>query len=185
MRTWVDVAVLAKTKNLQGGFVVQSAADLPFLLTEGLEVAFVPPALDAPRRARVASVQMSGEKAAMVFFDTVTSIDVAERLAGCHCLVRRADLPADAFLATELVWQDWDVYDATAGFLGTVSGISELPGQSLLEVADVRKSAMNTGDASSDDDGIILIPLVDEFVVSVEEDKQRIQVDIPSGLLDL
>ena len=53
MRAWTDVAVLARTKNLQGGFVAQSAAGLPFLLSEGLEAAFVPPVLDAPRRAQV------------------------------------------------------------------------------------------------------------------------------------
>ena len=52
MRAWTDVAVLARTKNLQGGFVAQSAAGLPFLLSEGLEVAFVPPVSDAPRAAR-------------------------------------------------------------------------------------------------------------------------------------
>ena len=40
MRAWADVAVLAKTKNLKGRFVVRAAAGLPFLLEEGDEVAF-------------------------------------------------------------------------------------------------------------------------------------------------
>ena len=173
MRTWIDVAVLAKTKNLQGGFVVRSAAGLPFLLEEGLEVAFVPPALDAPRRARVESIVPSGEHAAVVTFDVVGDIDTAEKLAGCHCLVRRADLPESALEASEADWTGWQVRDARAGLLGAVSAIEEMPGQTMLEVAAV------------DGDRTILIPLVDEFVVSMDEDARLIEVDVPSGLLDL
>ena len=96
MRAWTDVAVLARTKNLQGGFVAQSAAGLPFLLSEGLEVAFVPPVSDAPRRARVTTVSAIDDRTAVVAFDAVEGIDAAEALVGCHCLVRRADLPEGA-----------------------------------------------------------------------------------------
>lgn len=173
MRTWVDVAVLAKTKNLQGGFVVRSTADLPFLLSEGIEVAFVPPALDAPRRARVETITPSGEQAAMVTFDVVSDIDTAEKLVGCHCLVRRADLPEEVFQEREEGWTGWQVRDAYAGLLGLVSRIEEMPGQMMLEVA------------ATGQDRTILIPLVDEFVVGVDEDERVIDVAVPSGLLDL
>ncbi|MEG0790773.1 MAG: 16S rRNA processing protein RimM [Gordonibacter sp.] len=172
MRTWIDVAHLAKTKNLQGGFVVRSAAGLPFLLEEGIEVAFVPPALDAPRRARVETVVPSGEQAAVVTFDIVRDIDTAEKLAGCHCLVRRADLPEGVLDAPEADWAGWQVRDACAGMLGMVASIEEMPGQMMLEVA-------------APDGRAILIPLVDEFVVEVDEDARLIEVDVPSGLLDL
>ena len=64
-----------------------------------MEVAFVPPRHDAPRRARVLSVQDAGRDAFLVTFEGVDSIDIAELLVGCSCLVRRADLPESALAA--------------------------------------------------------------------------------------
>ncbi len=181
---------------------MQSAAGLPFLLSEGLEVAFVPPALDAPRRACVESVQMRDDRTAFVTFAGICSIDVAERLAGCSCLARRADLPEGELEAQEVDWTGWEVHDASAGLIGSVSCILEMPGQMLLEVAaapgffEARHADLQQADSfecsvqadsgkHADEPRMILIPLVDEFVVSVDEDDRRIDVDVPSGLLDL
>lgn len=174
MRSWADVAELTKAKSLEGGLVARCAPGLPFLLREGMEVAFVPPVLDAPRRARVRSVQARGEDAAVVAFDAVGDIRTAEMLVGCHILVRRADLPAGALEAAVGEWDGWEVHDARAGRLGTVAGIRLLPGQELLEVEADAAGART-----------ILIPLVDEFVAGVDPDARRIDVDVPDGLLDL
>ena len=154
MRAWTDVAVLARTKNLQGGFVAQSAAGLPFLLSEGLEAAFV-------------------DRTAIVTFDAVEGIDMAEALVGCHCLVRRADLPEGALEAHAGAWDGWEVHDARTGLVGTVAGIQELPGQDLLEVVPAAGGRT------------VLVPLVDAFVSGIDEDARRIDVDLPDGLLDL
>ena len=172
MRAWANVAELAKPKNLIGGLVARSAPGLPFLLREGLEVAFVPPQLDAPRRARVVSVQEQAKGAFLVTFEGVDSIEVAERLAGCCCLVRRADLPQDALVAPGAGLEGFEVRDARAGRVGLVAEMVEGPGQTLLSVErpDGRTS---------------LVPFVDAFVVSVDEDARRIDVDVPDGLLDL
>ena len=56
-------------------------------------MAFVPPVSDAPRCARVTTVSAIDDRTAVVAFDAVEGIDAAEALVGCHCLVRRADLP--------------------------------------------------------------------------------------------
>ena len=173
MRAWTDVAVLARTKNLQGGFVAQSAAGLPFLLSEGLEVAFVPPVSDAPRRARVTTVSAIDDRTAVVAFDAVEGIDAAEALVGCHCLVRRADLPEGALDAHAGTWDGWEVHDARAGLVGTVAGIQELPGQDLLEVVPAAGGRT------------VLVPLVDALVAGVDEEARRIDVDLPDGLLEL
>lgn len=173
MRAWTDVAVLARTKNLQGGFVAQSAAGLPFLLSEGLEVAFVPPVSDAPRRARVTTVSAIDDRTAVVAFDAVEGIDAAEALVGCHCLVRRADLPEGSLDAHAGAWDGWEVHAARAGLVGTVAGIQELPGQDLLEVVPAAGGRT------------VLVPLVDALVAGVDEDARRIDVDLPDGLLEL
>lgn len=173
MRSWVNVAALAKPKNLDGGLVARSAAGLPFLLKEGMEVAFVPPALDAPRRARVESVAMRGENEALVFFEGVTSIEAAEKLAGGYCLARRADVPEEALLGADAFnWNGWQVEDAVCGRVGTVACVEERPGQLMMTVA-------------CEDGTEALIPLVDEFIVEIDELAQIIHMNLPTGLLEL
>lgn len=173
MRAWANVAELSKTKTLTGGLVARCAPGLPFLLEEGMEVAFVPPQHDAPRRARVQSVQDLGKGSYLVAFDGVDSIDVAELLVGCSCLVRRADLPEDALAAEADTLVGFEVHDARAGLVGAVESVVENPGQFLLAVA------------RADGGASVLVPLVDAFVVDLDEDARRIDVDLPDGLLDL
>lgn len=179
MHTWANVAKLTETKARSGGLVARCAAGLPFLLSEGLEVAFVPPVLDAPRRGRVTSVRPLSEDEAAVTFDSVDSIDVAEQLVGCCCLVRRSSLSADELRALEEAELDltgFAVVDAAAGRIGTVSRIIENPGQSLLVV-----DRAGGADASSE----ALIPFVEDLVACIDVDARRIDVALPEGLLDL
>lgn len=171
MREWADIAVLAKAKNLQGGFVVRSAASLPFLLEEGMEVAFVPPALDVPRRAIVSSIDEQGGEF-LVFFEGIVDRSTAEALAGCHCLVRRADLPEDALAAGSRGLVGWVARDDEAGFSGMVCAVIENPGQTLLELEDEGGKT-------------VLVPLVDEFVRAFDEEARLIELNAPAGLFDL
>ncbi|WP_297155421.1 ribosome maturation factor RimM [uncultured Ellagibacter sp.] len=176
MRTWADVAWLATAKNLDGGLVVRSASGLPFLLEEGMEVAFVPPVLDVPRRAKVEEIRPQDDTSAVVWFEGVADIDTAKALCGCHVLVRREELPelAQAVAAAHSDGASgWEVHDAKAGLLGTLSRVEDNPGQSLLIVD------------RAGGEGTLLIPLVDEFLIGVDDERERIDVDVPRGLLSL
>ncbi|MDY4988502.1 MAG: 16S rRNA processing protein RimM [Ellagibacter isourolithinifaciens] len=176
MRTWADVAWLATAKNLNGGLVVRSASGLPFLLEEGMEVAFVPPVLDMPRRAIVEEIRPQDDTSAVVWFEGVDDIDTAKALCGCHVLVRREELPelAQAIAAAHSDGvSGWEVHDAQAGLLGTLLRVEDNPGQSLLVVD------------RADGQSPLLIPLVDEFLVGIDEERERIDVDVPAGLLSL
>ncbi len=174
MRAWIDVAELAHIKNLNGGLVARCAAGLPFLLQEGMKLALVPPVLDAPRNVCVESVQMRSEYEALVFFEEVKDADVAEALVGCHCLAKRVDV--EPFLEEEYSdlpsWEGWLVFDAAEGYVGTVSYIDDRPYQPLLVVAREGRDEA-------------LIPLVEEFLVDVDEASRRIDMKLAPGLLDL
>lgn len=173
MRAWADVAVLAKTRNLNGGFVAESAAGLPFLLKPGAEVAFVPPVLDAPRRARVEAIEQCGERTAFVSLSGIDDIAAAKALVGCHVLARRYDIDWAALEELPASWEGWTVRDVVYGDLGAVSSVIENPGQTLIAVA------------RPDGSGETLIPAVDEFVRAVDADALLIEVGVPRGLLDL
>ena len=67
----------------------------------------------------------------------------------------------------------WEVHDTQAGLLGTLLRVEDNPGQSLLVVD------------RADGQSPLLIPLVDEFLVGIDEERERIDVDVPAGLLSL
>ena len=177
MRDWMHVADLARTKTLQGGLVARSASGLPFLLHEGMEVAFVPPRHEAPRRSIVKSVREEGD-AYVVAFEGVDDIATAQLLSGCRCLVRRADVPEDARATERDSLAGWEVCDVRTGFVGVVSAVVENPAQTLLEVV-LRDVARQDGGHA------ILIPMVEAFIASIDEEARRIDMTLPEGLLDL
>lgn len=175
MQPWARVAELTKVKTQNGGFVVRCAANLPFLLEEGMEVAFVPPRLDMPRTGRVVDVKAADSLSALVWFDTVSSRDTAEALCGSWVLVRRSDIPADISDA-EGALEGFTVVDARYGTVGVVSAVEANPAHPLLCV----KRALPDGT-----EGEVLIPWVDAFVLDVDEESKRISTAIPTGLLDV
>ena len=174
MRGWCDIAYLAKTKNLNGGLVARGAPGLPVLLYEGLEVALVPPALDAPRRVHVASVAERSETEALVAFDEVPDLGVAELVVGCRCLVREAEVDHSLIEADDDLpdWEGWRVEDVRAGFVGEVAALDDRAMQPLLVVR-------------RDDGRETLVPLVDAFVEAVDEDARAIRLSCPEGMLVL
>ena len=177
MRNWSDIAILAKTRNLDGGFVVKATAGLPFLLSVGNTVAFVPPVLDMPRQGMVEKVDMIDDETALVYFDCIDNRNDASELVGSHCLVQLDDGQRETMALSPASWAGWIVVDDEFGELGAVLDIIDNPGQMLLEVERA------ADDASSD--GSLLIPLVDEFVLDADPETQEIRTHIPAGLLSL
>ena len=174
MRGWIDIAYLAKPKNLNGGLVARGASGLPALLHEGLEAAFVPPVIDAPRRARGRDVQALSEAEALVFFEGVEDLTVAEMLAGRRVLVREEAVDLAVLEEAEALpdWSGWSVEDVRAGYVGEVASFDERATQPLLAVA--RPDGRET-----------LVPLVDAFIAAVDEERRLIRLTCPDGLLDL
>lgn len=172
MRAWKDVATLVKTKNLKGRFVARPAADLPFVLEEGMRVAFVPPQTDLPREAVVDFVGEHGDSLFEVGFDVIEDETTAHGLVGCHCLVRRDDLELEELEEQPEAWAGWRVFDADGSLVGEVSEFIDKPGQALLSV--VRAGG-----------GAVFLPVADELIVEVDPDARRIVMEIPAGLLEL
>ena len=170
MGEWADVAVATSAKTRKGELTVRCTAGSSFLLRPGIEVVFVPPVLDVPRRATVVAVSAVDGMKATVRFSGLAEDD-AHALAGCHILVRRAD-----FSEHELSGEDpivgFTVVDASLGEIGAVSGVVDNPGQSLLEVGRA-------------DGSTVLVPFAEGIVTCVDEDARRIDIEAPAGLFDL
>lgn len=172
MSSWVNIAVLLKAKNNEGGLSAKAAEGLPFLLSEGLEVTFVPPVLRVPRTGHVETVTEAGPGRYVVHFDTITDRNTAEELEGHYCLVRRADLPEGFDATQEGSLKGFSVIDAHAGVVGSIMRIEENPAHPLLVVATVSGAE-------------VLVPLVEEFLQGINEEACEVHVALPEGLLEL
>ena len=151
---------------------------LPFLLEEGMEVTFVPPVLRIPRSGKVSALEEVGEGRYMVWFDCIDNRTDAEKLEGHFCLVRTSVLPEGFADQGTLDLVGFSVVDEAGKLIGTVQGLEENPAHALLVV----KRGGSSDDSEQDE---VLIPLVDEFLVAVEEEAREIRVTLPEGLLDL
>ncbi len=134
----------------------------------------MPPVIDAPRRARVRDVQALSEAEALVFFEGVEDLTVAEMLAGRRVLVREEAVDLAVLEEAEALpdWSGWSVEDVRAGYVGEVASVDERATQPLLAVA--RPDGRET-----------LVPLVDAFIAAVDEERRLIRLTCPDGLLDL
>jgi 16S rRNA processing protein RimM len=107
----------------------------------------------------------------LVRFEGVGDRTAAEALRGIELTVPRRDVPpapTGSFYHFELL--DCSCHDAREGELGRVVGIHEDGGGYLLEVARGERK--------------VLVPFVDAFVVRVDVEARRIELDLPPGLVD-
>ena len=178
-KPWLVVAELMKAKNNEGGLSVRATEGLPFLLEEGMEVVFVPPILRFPRSSCVSEVIEQSPDRYLVYFDDVADRNDAEKLEGHYCLVKRSALPESLEDETAFDVVGYRLVDETAGDIGPIKAIEENPAHPLLVVA--RQSSGDGSDGSYD----LLVPLVEDFIVSIDEDSSVVFVDLPAGLLDL
>jgi 16S rRNA processing protein RimM len=185
MSSWANVATIGKAKNLKGGLLVYPREGLPFLLEEGMSVTFVPPVLRTPRTGRVESISAQPSGAYLVCFDTIDSIELAERLQDHSCLVRKSDLPDDFDHGLhDLV--GFTLLDPKAVLIGRIVALEENPAHPLLVVEHNTASLKDTLDASSDQNAtLVRVPLVEDFIVSLDDATKVLVMDLPEGLFDL
>lgn len=161
-------ARVVKPRGLEGEVTATAAASLPFCLYEGLEVFAVPPSLYGPRRMVVEAVRNLGGDSFGVRFLGLSSIDDVEELAGCYLLANLDDLDLGEF-------DDWligaRVVDERYGELGEVTEYLQTPANDVLVVTGAY--------------GEVLVPIIDEAIVSVPESEgDPILTHVMNGLIE-
>lgn len=162
------IARVAKTHGKRGEVVTVAVHGLPLVLDVGMDVYPVPPALKGPRRYRVSSC-VDGETGQLVAFTGVWSIDDASKLVGKTLLVAESQLPASFAMHDVERLIGREVEDASRGPLGTIDEVM----QGVANDVWVVRGPL----------GEVLIPVVDEMVLSVEEGAP-VRVDLPQGLVE-
>ncbi len=180
MTEWTIVAKLHRAKNKQGGLFVVGTKGLPFLLSCGMEVCFVPPVLRVPRRARVIEIKQIGAKN-LVFFEGITDQTMAEQLIDHYCLVRIEDLPDGWDECDELDLVGFDLVSSDGIEFGIIDEVQPNPAHPLLVI---RRNNDNDSQEDKKKDSA-LVPLVEDFIVEIDEEKKRITMELPQGLFEV
>jgi 16S rRNA processing protein RimM len=106
----------------------------------------------------------------LIRLEGIDSIESAETFIGCEVLISHNDLvalPEDEFYWFQL--EGLRVDDSQHGDLGRIIEIFTTPAHDILVVRGPR--------------GEVLIPVVDAFILSIDEDAKVMHVDLPEGLV--
>ena len=163
------LARVIKTHGLKGEVAVEPATDVPFLLPVGLEVWFVPP----PSTVRAGSIEgvRRGPKGPLVKVSGIDDIGVAKTLVGSDLIARASDLP-----------DGWGLEPVEA--LDPVGlRVSETERGYLGEVVELILTGANDVWVLEGPLGEVLIPVIDECVVSIDWDRRTASVHAMPGLL--
>ena len=162
---YTDIAVVVKAHGLKGDMVVKLGSSHIFALKDfkslflKVQGAFIPYILES-------SAELNHGKA-KIKLATITNSAQAEIWRGQSVYQLTSLLGVDQ----QLDYNGFTIIDDLGNEIGEVIDIIENPAQSLLVIERAGQE--------------IFIPLVDDFVVEIDEQKKVMKMSLPEGLLDL
>lgn len=163
------IARVAKTHGIKGEVVAVPAGDLPAVLTPGLEVCIVPPALAGSRFHEVLDVETS-DAGQLISLSDISSTSEAHEIVGKYLLAKEEDLNSE-LLDEKDAFDDLlglEVIDERLGLLGVADSWMLGSVQDILVV--------------SSDKGETLIPWVEELIW-LSDDESHLECELPRGLV--
>lgn len=170
-----DVGTLKLKQGKRARLLCKIASGLSFSPEEGCIMHFVPPRIDVPRAAKVLDSKRVEEGVFQLALDCDED-DLGE-LDGMHCLVDASLVSVPGSSGASV--PDWveciigfSAFDAALGEIGEVADVIDNPAHPIAIVK--RPSGAEA-----------MIPLVDEFVASVDLEGRSLMLDCPKGLLEI
>ncbi|GGC26703.1 ribosome maturation factor RimM [Parapedobacter defluvii] len=163
------IGYISKTRGLKGEvqlffeFDDYEALEMDVLFLE-MERKLVPFFVD--------SLKIHSNRTAYLFLEDVDHIDKAKALVRKKVYLPNNKLPQrnpDDFRIGDL--KGFRVYDLTHGELGEIVEVHEYPQQFVAAVAYRGKELM--------------FPLIEDLIVSIDQEGHRLQVNLPEGLVDV
>lgn len=181
---WLEIGTIVSAQGLKGEVRVYSDSDFPERFENPGERWLLQPNQTEPRSIDLLSGRyIPNKNLYIVKFAGVNDRNQAEELRGCKLMVPASDRPklaADEYHVLDLV--GLEVFNQLNGeSIGFV--IDLIPaGNDLLLVKPHDSSASDETDAKQAE---ILIPFVKEIVPIVDLANKRIEINPPSGLLEV
>jgi 16S rRNA processing protein RimM len=169
----VEVGRIARPHGVKGEALVESFSDVPERFTVGAELLAVVPGAPAefPLRLRVETVRPHRGGGLLVRFAGIGDRERVGELRGAVLQVPRGSVPEppeDTWYYFQLV--GCRCRDRRHGELGEVVDVVEDGGGVLLVLDDGSRR--------------LLVPFVRSLVLEVDPEAQRIELDLPEGLLE-
>jgi 16S rRNA processing protein RimM len=197
----MPAARLLRPQGRRGELLAEPLSDLPGLFVAGRRVSIAATTTDASLETAIESVwSPTGRNAGRVVLKLVgvDTISAAELLGRRELLVLASDLPAlepDTWFVRDLV--GCQLFDGT-NLIGEITGVeypmsadgrTRLPDAApLLEVTGASDPRSNPSHSFSDTHSHvepILIPFIKSWLDSVDLEKKRLVMHLPSGLVAL
>ena len=185
---WTTLAQLLRPQGRKGELLAELLTDFPERFTDHPRVFLAPAEFKGPqtaaRTAEVTSFWLpSGKNQGRIVlaFAGIDSITQAESIAGLEVLIpteERLPLEEGAEYIDDLI--GCAIYDGLTqiGTLDSIEFSTGADGKKQLDVAPLLTVVTSMGDE-------ILIPYVQQFLLSVDIPARRIQMSLPEGLVDL
>lgn len=119
----------------------------------------------------ILSKDINSDTEAIILLEEVNTKEIAQQLQGKEIFANEEDIEE---ILEEDPYSDlagFMLEDKKTGSIGTIEQVIELPHQYLAQVLK--------------DEREILVPLNDDFIVEIDEEKKRVIVDLPEGLIDI
>ena len=168
MGDYIKLARITKARKRQGRLVVRMCDGLPFLLEEGMRAHIVPPSLEVPRTVTLRDPAQGEDDT--VAFEGIGDYARLVEYVGRYLLVARGDLDPQALAHAPAALGDFTVVDEQLGELGQVVDVAGSAYQDILVVEGPL--------------GEVMVPFVDEFILSVDADAGVVRTRIPPGLVE-
>ena len=191
-KQWAAVAVLLRPQGRRGELLADPLTDLPELFAAGRRVWVAPATADAPAAGAVPlTIEEhwfpTGRNAGRIVLKLsgCDSISAAEQLAHYQLFVPASDLPAleaGAFFVGDLIGCRLFNGETLAGTISGVEFLATSDGRTRMEDA-APLLAVELSNAAPDAEPV-LIPFVQDWLVSIDLAAKRIVMHLPDGLLD-
>ena len=116
-------------------------------------------------------IRFKSTTTALIQFEDVDSQEAAKNITGCEVYVFQDDVIYDEEDNNPSYLLNFKVSDQEKGDLGIVTEVNDYSGNLVITV----EKAGNE----------IILPLSDELIVSMDEEKRELVLDCPEGLIDL
>ncbi|MEM1202287.1 MAG: ribosome maturation factor RimM [Acidobacteriota bacterium] len=165
----VQVGRILRSHGVRGEVKVEVQSDVPDRFKAGAQLGWT----DRGGRSRSLRIERvrPDRGTLLVVFEGIQNREQADELRGGHLVVdasQSPDPPEGFYYYHQLT--GCHCFDRREGELGQVTEVLEDGGGCLLRVAGGERA--------------ILVPFVDAFLVEVDVDRQRIDLDLPEGLIE-
>jgi 16S rRNA processing protein RimM len=162
------LGTIGRSHGLNGALKVNITADSDYLLEKG-EPVFVR-LQGGPVPFFIQDIQQANEHSLVMKLDDVDDITKTDRFIGAEVLLPEESFQSSDDMDAEMLI-GFSVTDIHHGAIGVVSGIMQLPQQTVLELQFNGKE--------------ILVPFVDGIIRSIDSGARTVEVETPDGLIDL